>query len=94
MTPSKDKTTLSQKLHIRQIKVSMHEGQINQIILQALKLGKEKKKKKKRFNIFIAMQKLMPKSQTLVVFLQSLSNIMKPTNKFNELLVTEKLLDF
>ena len=71
----------------------MHEGQINQIILQALKLGKEKKKKK-RFNIFIAMQKLMPKSQTLVVFLQSLSNIMKPTNKFNELLVTEKLLDF
>ena len=73
----------------------MHEGQINQIILQALKLGKEKKKKKKkRFNIFIAMQKLMPKSQTLVVFLQSLSNIMKPTNKFNELLVTEKLLDF
>ena len=25
----------------------MHEGQINQIILQALKLGKEKKKKKK-----------------------------------------------
>ena len=47
MTSSKDKTTLSQKLHIRQIKVSMHEGQINQIILQALKLGKEKKKKKK-----------------------------------------------
>ena len=46
MTPSKDKTTLS-KLHIRQIKVSMHEGQINQIILQALKLGKEKKKRKK-----------------------------------------------
>ena len=92
MTPSKDKTTLS-KLHIRQIKVSMHEGQINQIILQALKLGKEKKKEK-RFNIFIAMQKLMPISQTLVVFLQSLSNIMKPTNKFNELLVTEKLLDF
>ena len=40
------------------------------------------------------MQKLMPISQTLVVFLQSLSNIMKPTNKFNELLVTEKLLDF
>ena len=48
MTPSKDKTTLSQKLHIRQIKVSMHEGQINQIILQALKLGKKKKKKKKK----------------------------------------------
>ena len=42
---------------------------------------------------FIAIQKLMPKNQILV-FLQSLSDIMKLTNKFNELLVTEKIVDF
>ena len=69
------------------------------------KKKKKKTRKKKKCSIslsytmknalenFIAIQKLMPKNQILV-FLQSLSDIMKPTNKFNELLVTEKILDF